>query len=119
MGEVEARVDGGGQMTGNWFFLIEPRSNLVSHLRGKTEPDFIDILSEPVLIRSREGCRASEIKGYREAKVKLLFLARLREYDPLSSDAEAARLLGDDRISTGLFDRWWTIREFGLEEDAE
>lgn len=47
--------------------------------------------------------------------IKLMYLAQLREYGPLQSDEGAQTILGSNRVSVDLFDRWWTIRklEFG------
>ncbi|BDE73392.1 hypothetical protein HQS1_45160 [Delftia lacustris] len=51
--------------------------------------------------------------------VKLLYLARVREYEFLSSSPDARRVLGSDDITTQVFDRWWTIREMPWEEPSE
>ena len=53
--------------------------------------------------------------------VKLLYLARLREYEPLSLDAEAERVLGSAAVSEATFDRWWAIRriEFDASEEMQ
>jgi hypothetical protein len=51
--------------------------------------------------------------------VKLLYLARIREYDFLSSADDARRILGSDAITIEVFDRWWTLREMPWEEPSE
>lgn len=51
--------------------------------------------------------------------VKLLYLARVREYEFLSSSPDACRVLGSDSITTQVFDRWWTIREMPWEAPSE
>jgi hypothetical protein len=101
------------------FYVIEPRPEFRQHLWGRTEPDFADILLESVLIRHREGGRTTWRLANYEAKIKLLYLARLREYTPLAADEDAERLLGSARVSVPVFDRWWSIRQMEVEDDAE
>ena len=104
-------------MTYDAFYLIDPRTELVDHLRKQPDADLGDILTEPALIRNRETDRSDWSAKDHTVAVKLLFLARLREYLP--SDEDAARLLGSDRISVEVFDRCWRIRRLILEDDAE
>jgi hypothetical protein len=77
-----------------------------------------------------KGCGASAVRKHfadrspwREPEltlaVKLLYLARLREYDPLSSDAEAERVLGSAVVSAEVFDRWWSIRRIEFDTPEE
>jgi hypothetical protein len=106
-------------MVHDMFYLIEPRPELAAQLQGRTDPDFAEILTEPVLIRNREGGRSFWTTDDHAIKVKLLFLTRLREYSPLASDEDAMRILESPRISVGLFDKWWVIRPFGIEDDTE
>jgi hypothetical protein len=51
--------------------------------------------------------------------MKLLFLARVKEYVPLSSDAVFERVFGSSRLSIHMFDRWWTIRRLEETYNAE
>lgn len=51
--------------------------------------------------------------------MKLLYLARVREYEFLSSPSDARRVLGSDAISIQVFDRWWTVCEMPWEEPSE
>lgn len=51
--------------------------------------------------------------------VKLLYLARVREYEFLSSPSDARRVLGSDAITIQVFHRWWTLREMPWEEPSE
>jgi hypothetical protein len=89
------------------------------HLAGRTEPDIADILLEPVLIRNREGGQTVWMPDNYANKIKLLYLARLREYTPLAADEDAERLLRSSRVSTSVFDRWWSIRRLEVENDTE
>src|SRR5262249_38694817 len=98
---------------------IEPRPQLAQHLRGRTEPDFADILLESVLIPNREGDRIVWTAASHATRLKLLYLARLREHTPLASAPDAERVLGSARVSATLFDRWWTIRRREVENDRE
>ena len=50
---------------------------------------------------------------------KLMFVARLREYTPLSDDADAMRVLGSAQVSATLFDQWWSIRRLYMEESQD
>lgn len=106
-------------MTYHAFYLIDPRPELIDHLRKQTDADLACILTEPVLIRNREADRSDWTAEEHTLAVKLLFLARLRGYLPLRSDEDARRLLGSDRIDVELFDRWWLIQRLVLEEDTD
>src|SRR5438874_1170964 len=101
------------------FYLIEPRPELRQHLRDRTDPDFADILLESILIRNREGGQTVWMPDNYANKIKLLYLARLREYTPLMGDEDAERLLGSSRVSVWVFDRWWSIRRLEVENDAD
>jgi hypothetical protein len=100
------------------FYLIEPRPGLRPHLVGRVDADFASILLDCVLIRNQEGGRTIWTSESHAAKVKLLYVARLREYDPLIADADAERVLGISRVDTEIFDKWWSMRRFVVEEDA-
>jgi hypothetical protein len=101
------------------YYLVEPRLELAPQLYGKTDAEFAELLLEPSLIRNVEGGRTIWKNDNHAATVKLLFLARLREYDPLSADSDAERLLGSSRINVATFDRWWTLRRFVVDESCE
>jgi len=51
--------------------------------------------------------------------VKLLYLARVREYEILSSPGDDRRVLDSDVITIRVFDRSWTLREMPWEEPSE
>ena len=50
--------------------------------------------------------------------VKLLYLARVHEYTPLTDHATFEAVFGSPRISVNLFDRWWTIRRLMRDDDT-
>ena len=92
------------------YFLIEPKNEARAHF-SSTIGDFADVLLEQTLV-SRDFADRSPWRDPELAlAVKLLYLARLREYGPLSSDADAARILGSASITAETFDRWWSIRK--------
>jgi hypothetical protein len=95
------------------YYLIEPRPDAVAHFRDCGDQDFAEILLEPILISNAEADRSAWRAEDHVLRVKLLFLARIREYSPCASDEDARKWFGSDRVSGEVFDRWWTIR--GLE----
>jgi hypothetical protein len=101
------------------FYLIEPRPALAEHLRGRVEPDFADVLLEAQLYRRTEYDRSMWFEPQRLAQAKLLFLASLREYDPIDDDAGFSAVFGSAAISVELFDRWFLIRRLGVDDDLD
>jgi len=91
-------------------YLIEPRPELAAWLCGRVEPDLADILLEPAVLVNPEGGRSVWMPQDHALTVKLVYLASLRQYTPLETDAGFEAALGSTRISVGLFDRWWTLR---------
>jgi hypothetical protein len=104
-------------MLGTYYFLIEPRADAREHFTKVVGED-ADLLLDPLLLDP-------EAKGPDEVipLAKLVFLARIREYDCFSSAENAVRVFGSDEISVDVFDRWWTIRdveyEFSFDEMIE
>jgi hypothetical protein len=100
------------------YFLVEPTSDaqpqFVNALGG-----FASVLLETVLLSREFTDRSSWREAELTLAVKLLYLARLREYQPLSSDADAERALGSAAISAEVFDRWWSIRRIEFEGASE
>jgi hypothetical protein len=96
-------------------YLIEPRPDAASRLRGQGDPDLADILLEPVLISNEEGGRSAWQPEDHALQVKLLYLSRIREYLPFASDDDARKWLGSDHVSGAAFDQWWTVRTPVLE----
>jgi len=106
---------GSGLMQHIRYYLIEPRPDAVAHFRDRGDQDFAEILLEPILIRNTEGGRSAWRPEDHVLRVKLLYLARIREYSPCASDDAARKWFGCDRVSGEIFDRWWTIRAPELE----
>src|SRR5262245_53151215 len=94
------------------YYLIEPRADAAARLQG-LDPGLVDLLLEPVLISNGEADRSWLGAEEHLLRVKLLYLARLREYQPFASDEDARTWFGSDRVSGNVFDKWWTIRRFG------
>lgn len=88
-----------------FHLLIEPRQDAREHFASVVGED-ADLLLESVLLDPEANSLENII-----ALAKLVFLARVREYDPFSSTESAVRIFGSDEISVDVFDRWWTIRQ--------
>ena len=101
------------------FYLVEPRPELADHLRGRVEPDFAGVLLEPQLYRREEYSRSMWFEPQRLAQAKLLFLASLREYTPVADDEGFAAVFGSSAISVALFDRWFVVRRFQIEQELD
>jgi hypothetical protein len=98
------------------YYLIEPRPDAASRLRERGDPDFADILLEPVLISSTRGGRTIWQAEDHALRIKLLYLAAKREHPgPFASDEDARKWLGSDQVSGAVFDQWWTVRPLVLE----
>jgi hypothetical protein len=97
------------------YYLIEPRPEAVTRFRDRGDPDLADILLEPVLISNEEGGRSAWEPGDHALRVKLLYLATIREYPPFASDENVRKWLGSGHVSGGVFDQWWTVRTPVLE----
>ncbi|CUI07458.1 hypothetical protein [Massilia antarctica] len=98
------------------YFLIDPTEAARREFPLRADPDLAMILLDYLLTsRAHYG---SYLWGEEEGElvVKLLHLARMREYDGLSDSESAMRILGSDRISVDVFDQWWTIRRLEMEE---
>jgi hypothetical protein len=65
----------------------------------------------PELMSDEQGGRSAWDSADHALKLKLLWLARIREYSDLTQDEDARRILGSNEIAEHVFDRWWTIRE--------
>jgi hypothetical protein len=105
-------------MLHTWYYLIEPRPELAARLRERCDADFAEALLEPELFSNDEADRSSWRNADHVLLIKLLYLARIREYTPLASNADASRILDSDRISIDVFDQWWTIRRLTFEGSA-
>ena len=102
------------------FYLIDPRPDLPARLAGRVDPDLAELLTEPVVLSHTEGgCHSLWQPEDHALRVKLVFLASLRQYDTLETDASVEAVFGSSRISAALFDRWWTIRRLEIDDDTE
>ncbi len=101
------------------YFVIEPRSEALRSFPEVLSQEFTEVLSERVLVSREYADRSSWRQAELQQAVKLLFVARVREYEPLSSDAIAEQVLGSAAVSVEVFDRWWSIRLLSFEGRTE
>jgi hypothetical protein len=71
-----------------------------------------------VVLANKEGDRSVWRPDDYALTVKLLYLAQVREYTPLSIATNFEATFGSPRISVELFDRWWTIRRLLRDNDT-
>ncbi|UXC20509.1 hypothetical protein [Comamonas squillarum] len=104
-----------------YYFNIEATNAALDAFPKLLDKGDAELLLEPVLTSRYGGgvgfplCRSK----YLTTLVKLLYLARLREYIFLTASEDAVRILGSDAISTKVFDRWWTLSEMQWDEPSE
>jgi hypothetical protein len=96
-------------MLGIHYFLIESRADAREHFTNVAGED-ADPLLDSMLLDPEAKSRNDVVD-----LAKLVFLARIREYDPFSSAENALKVFGSDEISVDVFDRWWTIRDVEYE----
>jgi|GEM_PF-3600038 len=98
------------------YYAINPRPEFADWLLERTDADMVELLTEPKLIEHDEFIGKTSW-GPREnvLRVKILFLAGLRDLRPISDDAGCESILGSSEISEAMFDRWWTIQYLELE----
>jgi hypothetical protein len=117
---VSSIAEGRSHMQFEALYLIEVRPALRDRLEGRVESDFAEFLVEPVVLSNKEGgCHSAWRADDHALTVKLLYLAQVREYTPFSSDASFEAVFGSSRLSSALFDRWWTIRRLERDDDTE
>lgn len=109
----------GRRMRVDTFYLIEPRPNLAPHLVGRVEPDFAELLLEPVLLQNREGGVSDWNRESHCLQVKITFLSSLKQYEPIETDESFAAVFGSAKLSVALFDCWWSIRGFRVDDIVE
>jgi len=98
------------------YYLIQPRLELAEWLRPRTEPDVVDLLTGRQLVTNDEFVGRTFWRDEENLlRVKLLFVANLRDFIPLKDDESCEAILGSREISVSLFDRWWTIEALELE----
>lgn len=100
------------------FYLVEPRGALEAHLQGLLPGDLVELLCDPTVLRNSEGGRTAWTAVEHSLVVKLCYLAILRDYDLLSADSGFSRVFGTAALSAHLFDQWWTLRRFDIDEDT-
>ena len=100
------------------YLLVEPTANAMREFPLSDGQD-ADLLLERQLMSREYGDRSPWRKEEVSLVVKLVYLARMREYDPFSNDLDAKRIFGSDAISIQVFDRWWTLREVDFECPSE
>ena len=95
------------------YYAILPRPELADWLRSRTTLNMIELLTESTLVSNDEFIGET---AWREPentlRVKILFLAGLRDLIPLKDDVGCNAILGSSAISPTLFDRWWTLQYF-------
>jgi hypothetical protein len=101
------------------FYLIEARPELSERLATLKDLDLKELLLDPEMLSNEEGGRSAWLGEDHTLTIKLLFLAQVKEYEPLSSDAVFEEVFGSHRFSAQLFDRWWTIRRLVPTDNAE
>ena len=102
------------------LYLIDPKPALCDRLGDCADRDLAEVLVEPVLIRNLEPDKLMWRREEHAVAVKLMFLSYVRELDPFARPCEFESLFGSSRLSTNLFDRWWTIRRLDyIDYDSE
>ncbi|WP_018604815.1 hypothetical protein [Uliginosibacterium gangwonense] len=100
------------------YYIVTAKPELIEQLNGHADRGFAAVLTETVLLENEEGGRTAWGANEHTLQMKLLWLASLREYTPLSNDEDALALLGSASISTQMFDRWWIMQRLGVEDTA-
>lgn len=102
------------------YYLIQPRTGLAEWLRPRVEPEVVELLTERQLVANDEFVGRTSWRDDENAlRVKLLFVAGLRDLIPLKDDNSCEAILGSREISASLFDRWWTVERFELEANVD
>lgn len=101
------------------YFQIEPTAVALVTFPSVPTAEEADMLLQPVLTSRCWSDRSAWRQEAVAMAVKLLYLARVREYEFLSSSLDAHRVLGSDAITIQVFDRWWTLHEMPWEEPSE
>jgi hypothetical protein len=101
------------------LYLVEPLPALSDRLRGWGDDDFAAVLLDPRLFRRVEVSGSAWLHDDRLVQAKLLFLASLREYTPLGEAAGFAAVFGSPVISVEVFDRWFRVRRFEVDQEMD
>jgi hypothetical protein len=100
------------------YYLIEPNVDAFRQFSARIDSEYSGLVLEPWLTSRQYADLSAWHMVDLELAVKLLYLARLREYEFLSEDAKAIHALGSAAISEAVFDRWWTVRRLHLNEGS-
>ena len=100
------------------FYLIEARKALEESVNSNDDSDLPHLLLDPVMLSHEESDSHWTVHDHAHL-VKLLFLAQVKEYEPLRDDNAIEDLFGSTELSQELFDRWWTIRRLQLDDNAD
>lgn len=92
------------------YYLIRPRAALLEN--SDLEPEFRELLSEPVIFRNPQGGRTAWMDSDYKLLVKLFFLAELRRQ---YSDS----FLCASPHSSDFFDKYWLLEVIGESLDRE
>ena len=101
------------------YYLIEPAPSLYERLNHLKNEDLDGLLLDPEVFSNEEAERSAWSEKERASTIKLLFLAQIKQYEPLSSDSNFEEIFGSARLSLQLFDQWWTIRRFTVSDNAK
>jgi len=101
------------------YFQIEPSAVALATFPSVLATEEADVLLQPALTSRSWADRSAWRQDAVATAVKLLYLARVREYEFLSSSSDARRVLGSDSITVQVFDHWWTLREMPWDEPSE
>ncbi len=100
------------------YYLIEPNVDAFRQFSARIDSEYSGLVLEPWLTSRQYADLSAWHMADIEVAIKLLYLARLREYEFLNTDAQAIHALGSDAISEAVFDRWWIVRRLYLNEGA-
>ncbi len=100
------------------YYLIEPNVDAFRQFSARIDSEYSGLVLEPWLTSRQYADISAWHMADIELAVKLLYLARLREYEFLNTEAQAIHALGSDAISEAVFDHWWTVRRLYLNEGA-
>ena len=100
------------------YYVIKGKKELLEFLLSKVDEEFASIFYDGEVFENSEGGRTAWASNEHTTRVKLLYLTYLRcEY--LQTVKEYEYIFETDEISVALFDRWWTIERFVMDETTE
>ncbi|KPA09174.1 hypothetical protein MHK_010623 [Candidatus Magnetomorum sp. HK-1] len=102
------------------YYIIRGKKELHNYLLKKVDSDLAQLLYEGEVFENKEGGRTAWRNEDHQVKVKvkLIYLTYLRsEY--FRKDDEYRRVFETNQISVELFDKWWSIERFVVDETTE